>query len=70
MEEKKQMSGKKMGSILIGIIVGTSLLAVILIMVFYNVYDPEKYGRSNGGVDSNNLGVPTQEEKSDTLTDE
>ena len=70
MAENKQLSGKKMGTILISIIVVVSLIAVILITVFYNVYDPEKYGRNNGGVDQDNLGVPTQEEKSKTLTDE
>lgn len=70
MTEKKLMSGKKAGTILISIIVGVSLLSVILITIFYNVYDPEKYGRNNGGVDPDNLGVPTQQEKLDTLTDE
>lgn len=70
MTGEKQMSGKKMVTILISIIVSVSLLAVILITVFYNMYDPEKYGRNNGGVDADNLGVPTQLEKSDSLTDE
>lgn len=70
MAEKNQMSGKKASAILISIIVVVSLLAVISITIFYNVYDPEKYGRNNGGVDPDNLGVPTQQEKSDTLTDE
>ena len=69
MAEGKQVSGKKVGVILISVIVAVSLLSVILITVFYNVYDPEKYGRNNGGVDQDNLGVPT-EQKSDTLTDE
>jgi len=69
MAERKQVSGKKVGVILISVIVAVSLLSVILITVFYNVYDPEKYGRNNGGVDQDNLGVPT-EQKSDTLTDE
>ena len=70
MAEKNQMSGKKASAILISIIVAVSLLAVISITIFYNVYDPEKYGRNNGGVDPDNLGVPTQQAKSDTLTDE
>ena len=69
MAKGKQVSGKKVGVILISVIVAVSLLSVILITVFYNVYDPEKYGRNNGGVDQDNLGVPT-EQKSDTLTDE
>lgn len=64
------MSGKKMGTIIISAIIGASLLAVILITIFYNVYEPEKYGRNNGGVDQGNLGVPKQEEKAPTLTDE
>lgn len=70
MAEKNQISGKKASAVLISIIVTVSLLAVISITIFYNVYDPEKYGRNNGGVDPDNLGVPTQEEKPDTLTDE
>ena len=63
--EKKSMSGKKMGVIVIGSIVAASLLAVIVITIFYNTYDPSKYGRNNGGVDENNKGVPETEEIDD-----
>ena len=70
MGERKQMSGRKMGIIILSSIVAASLFAVILITVFYNMYDPEKYGRNNGGVDQDNLGVPEQQEKAPTLTDE
>jgi len=70
MGERKQMSGRKMGIIILSSIVAASLFAVILITVFYNMYDPENYGRNNGGVDQDNLGVPEQQEKAPTLTDE
>ncbi len=63
--EKKSMSGKKMGVIVIGSIVAASLLAVIVITIFYNTYDPSKYGRNNGGVDEDNKGVPETEEIDD-----
>lgn len=63
--EKKSMSGKKMGVIVIGSIVAASLLAVIVITVFYNTYDPSKYGRNNGGIDEDNKGVPETEEIDD-----
>lgn len=70
MGENKQMSGKKMVTILLSIIISAALIAVISVTIFYKVYEPEKYGRNNGGVDVENLGVPIQDEKSDTLTGE
>ncbi|WP_413363940.1 hypothetical protein [Lysinibacillus sp. 3P01SB] len=60
--EKKSVSGKKMTGIIIGSIIAASLLAVIIITIFYNTYDPSKYGRNNGGIDQNNKGVPETEE--------
>lgn len=60
--EKKSVSGKKMTGIIIGSIIAASLLAVIIITIFYNTYDPSKYGRNNGGIDQNNKGVPEKEE--------
>ncbi|MGM9951724.1 MAG: hypothetical protein ACI33P_16430 [Lysinibacillus sp.] len=63
--EKKNMSGKKMGIIVISCIAAASLLAVIAITIFYNTYDPSKYGRNNGGVDEDNKGVPETEEIND-----
>ena len=63
--EKKSMSGKKMGIIVVGSIVAASLLEVIVITIFYNTYDPSKYGRNNGGVDEDNKGVPETEEIED-----
>lgn len=60
--EKKSMSGKKMAGIIIGSIIVASLLAVVVITIFYNTYDPSKYGRNNGGVDPDNKGVPETEE--------
>lgn len=71
--EKKSVSGKKMTGIIIGSIIAASLLAVIIITIFYNTYDPSKYGRNNGGIDQNNKGVPETEEideQSAPLTDE
>ena len=51
-----------MAGIIIGSIIAASLLAVIAITVFYNTYDPSKYGRNNGGVNDNNKGIPETEE--------
>lgn len=49
LEQKK--NGKKFAAIIISSIVIASLLAVVLIQVFYATYDPTKYGRNNGGID-------------------
>ena len=61
MEERKGTSGKKIGIIVIGSIIAASIFAVIVITIFYNTYDPSKYGRNNGGVDPDNKGVPEAE---------
>ena len=62
MEEKKGTSGKKIGIIVIGSIIAASIFAVIVITIFYNTYDPSKYGRNNGGIDPDNKGVPEAQE--------
>ena len=62
MGEKKDTSGKKIGLIVIGSIIVASVFAVIVITIFYNTYDPSKYGRNNGGIDPNNKGVPEAQE--------
>jgi hypothetical protein len=71
MSNKKETSGKKVAYIVIGSIVAASIFAVIVITIFYNTYDPTKYGRNNGGVDEENRGAPvnTIEEDSSSLTD-
>ena len=58
MGEKKGTSGKKIGMMAIGSIIVASIFAVIVITIFYNTYDPSKYGRNNGGIDPDNKGVP------------
>ena len=62
MEERKGTSGKKIGVIVIGSIIAASIFAVIVITIFYNTYDPSKYGRNNGGIDPDNKGVPETQE--------
>ena len=62
MEEKKGTSGKKIGIVVIGSIIVASIFAVIVITIFYNTYDPSKYGRNNGGIDQDNKGVPEAQE--------
>jgi len=62
MGEKKDTSGKKIGLIVIGSIIVASVFAVIVITIFYNTYDPSKYGRNNGGIDPDNKGVPEAED--------
>ena len=67
MGEKKGTSGKKVGMIVIGSIIAVSMFAVIVITIFYNTYDPSKYGRNNGGIDPNNKGVPETEDIDEQL---
>lgn len=71
MSRKKETSGKKVAYIVIGSIVAASIFAVVVITIFYNTYDPTKYGRNNGGIDEENRGVPINiiEENSSSLTD-
>ncbi|MFF5996202.1 hypothetical protein AAGS61_15915 [Lysinibacillus sp. KU-BSD001] len=60
--EERTSNGKKFAFIVIGSIIIASIFAVIVITIFYNTYDPSKYGRNNGGVDPNNRGVPETEQ--------
>ncbi len=48
-EEKK--NGKKVAMIILGSIAAASIFVVIIITAFYELYDPTKYGRCNGGID-------------------
>ena len=48
-EEKK--NGKKVATIILSSISIASILVVIIITAFYELYDPTKYGRCNGGID-------------------
>ena len=48
-EEKK--NGKKFATIILSAIAIASILVVIIITAFYELYDPTKYGRCNGGID-------------------
>ena len=48
-EEKK--NGKKVATIILSSIAIASILVVIIITAFYELYDPTKYGRCNGGID-------------------
>lgn len=72
MSNKKETSGKKVAYIVMGSILAASVFAVIVITIFYNTYDPSKYGRNNGGIDEENRGVPvnTIDEDSSSLTDD
>lgn len=71
MAGNKETSGKKVAYIVIGSIAIASIFAVIVITIFYNTYDPSKYGRNNGGIDEENRGAPVNiiEEDSSSLTD-
>ncbi|RHW33443.1 hypothetical protein D1B33_15470 [Lysinibacillus yapensis] len=56
----KEKNGKKF-AIFMGIgLCAAALAVVIAILAFYNAYDPNKYGRSNGGVDTENVGIPKE----------
>ena len=48
-EEKK--NGKKVAMIVLSSIAIASIFIVIIITAFYELYDPTKYGRCNGGID-------------------
>ncbi|MER1998352.1 MAG: hypothetical protein ABS882_01145 [Lysinibacillus sp.] len=71
MSNKKETSGKKVAYIVIGSIIAASIFAVIVITLFFNMYDPSKYGRNNGGVDEENRGAPVNNIEGDSspLTD-
>lgn len=48
-EEKK--NGKKVATVILSSIAIASILVVIIITAFYELYDPTEYGRCNGGID-------------------
>ena len=48
-EEKK--NGKKVATIILSSIAIASILVVIIVTASYELYDPTKYGRCNGGID-------------------
>ncbi|MEO4054974.1 hypothetical protein [Solibacillus sp. CAU 1738] len=54
--EEKNMSGKKMAYIVMGLIIATAVFIVLVIQFFYMTYDPAKYGRKNGGIDQGGKG--------------
>ena len=44
-------NGKKFATIIVSTIAIASILVVIIVTAFYELYDPTKYGRCNGGID-------------------
>lgn len=56
-------NGKKLALfITIGLLLA-SIVVFIIITAFYKVYDPSEFGRINGGVDTENIGIPADAEK-------
>ena len=55
MNEKK--NGKKIAVVIVSTMLVASLAVVLVISAFYKYYDPTKYGRNNGGVDT----TPTEQ---------
>lgn len=60
---RHEKNGKKLVFIIIGILLAASIAVLGATMFFYNSYDPSKYGRNNGGVDSENIGIPQEAEE-------
>jgi flagellar basal body-associated protein FliL len=60
MNEKK--NGKKFAVMIVSIVIVASLAVVAVITAFYELYDPTKYGRSNGGVDPANTHIEEKHE--------
>ena len=60
MEQVKRSNGNKVALAIIGSIIAASIVCVIVILLFFKVYNPEDYGRTNGGIDDNNTGLPTE----------
>lgn len=59
----QEKSGKRLAVIFVGIVAAAAITVFTIVIVFYNYYDPSKYGRSNGGVDANNIGIPHEAEE-------
>ncbi|MER1985900.1 MAG: hypothetical protein ABS949_09585 [Solibacillus sp.] len=60
MEEAKRSNGNKVAMVIIGSIIGASIVCVIVILLFFEMYNPEDYGRTNGGIDYENTGIPDE----------
>ena len=59
----QEKNGRKLVFIIVGILLVASIAIFAVTMAFYNFYDPSKYGRSNGGVDTENIGIPQEAEE-------
>ncbi|KOS68264.1 hypothetical protein AEA09_06640 [Lysinibacillus contaminans] len=59
--EKK--NGKKLALFITIGLLFASIVVFIIITAFYNVYDPSEFGRINGGVDTENIGIPQDAEE-------
>lgn len=60
MEEVKRSNGNKVAMVIIASIIAASIVCVIVILLFFKVYNPEDYGRTNGGIDYENTGIPEE----------
>lgn len=60
MDNSQRSSGNKVALMISGSIVVASIIVVIVILSFFKLYDPNDYGRSNGGIDANNTGIPEE----------
>ena len=58
----ERKSGKKLALFITMSLFFASIIVFIIITAFYNVYDPSKFGRINGGVDTENIGIPQEAE--------
>ena len=55
-------NGKKFALfITIGLFIA-SIVVLIVITAFYKLYDPSEFGRINGGIDKENVGIPNEAE--------
>lgn len=59
---KEKKNGKKFALLIIMGLCISSIVVLIVITAFYNLYDPSKFGRGNGGVDTENVGIPHEAE--------
>lgn len=60
LEEVNRNNGNKVALVVIGSIIAASIICVLVILLFFKYYQPEDYGRSNGGIDYENTGIPTE----------
>jgi hypothetical protein len=59
----RRSNGKKFAFVIVTITIISCVIAVGSIMAFYKFYEPEKFGRNHGGVDSENIEVEIYENK-------